>query len=76
MIAVLVMAYGGPDRIEDVQPYLLDVRGGRPMPAPALAEIRRRYELIGGQSPILHRTRAQAEALQRALDSSGGNLRT
>jgi len=76
MIAVLVMAYGGPDRIEDVQPYLLDVRGGRPMPAPALAEIRRRYELIGGQSPILHRTRAQAEALQRALNSLGGNLRT
>ena len=76
MIAVLVMAYGGPDRIEDVQPYLLDVRGGRPMPAPALAEIRRRYELIGGQSPILDRTRAQAEALQRALNSLGGNLRT
>jgi ferrochelatase len=76
MIAVLVMAYGGPDRIEDVQPYLLDVRGGRPMPAPALAEIRRRYELIGGKSPILDRTRAQAEALQRALNSLGGNLRT
>jgi ferrochelatase len=74
MIAVLVMAYGGPDRIEDVQPYLLDVRGGRPMPEPRLAEIRRRYELIGGQSPILDRTRAQAEALQRALDSQGVNL--
>ncbi len=71
---VLVMAYGGPDRIEDVEPYLLDVRGGRPLPPPAVAEIKRRYELIGGRSPILEHTRAQADGLQRALDSQGVNL--
>jgi len=76
MIAVLVMAYGGPDRIEDVEPYLLDVRGGRPLPPPGVAEIKRRYELIGGRSPILEHTRAQADGLQRALNSLGGNLRT
>lgn len=71
---VLVMAYGGPDRIDDVEPYLLDVRGGRPLPPPAVAEIKRRYQLIGGRSPILERTRVQAEALQRALDALGGGL--
>ena len=74
MIAVLVMAYGGPDRIEDVEPYLLDVRGGRPLPPPAAAEIKRRYELIGGRSPILEHTRAQADGIQRALDSQEVNL--
>ena len=30
MIGVLVMAYGGPDNIDEVEPYLLDVRGHRP----------------------------------------------
>jgi len=72
---VLVMAYGGPDRMEDVEPYLLDVRGGRPLPPPALAEIKRRYERIGGRSPILEKTQAQAEALQTALDRLGADMR-
>ena len=29
-IGVLLMAYGGPDSLDDVEPYLLDIRGGRP----------------------------------------------
>ena len=74
--AVLLMAYGGPDRMEDVEPYLLDVRGGRPLPPPALAEIKRRYGLIGGRSPILEHTRGQAAALQTALDAHAGGVRT
>ena len=64
---VMLMAYGGPNSLDDIEPYLLDVRGGRPMPAPFLAEIRHRYELIGGRSPILELTQAQACALQAAL---------
>lgn len=72
---VLLMAYGGPDRIEDIEPYLLDVRGGRPLQPPALAEIKRRYQLIGGRSPILEKTRAQAAALQAALDSLRADMR-
>jgi len=71
-IAVLVMAYGGPNRIEDVQPYLLDIRAGRPTPDSVVQEVRRRYELIGGRSPILEQTQAQADALQAALDQLGG----
>ena len=27
--AVLLLAYGGPDKLEDVPAYLLDIRGGR-----------------------------------------------
>ena len=64
---VMLMAYGGPDSLADVEPYLLDVRGGRPT-APALVEeVRHRYALIGGRSPLLELTRAQARALQQAL---------
>ena len=73
-VGVLVMAYGGPNRMDDVEPYLLDVRDGRPLPPPALAEIKRRYDLIGGRSPILEHTRAQADALRAALASAGDDL--
>ncbi len=66
-IGVLVMAYGGPSCLEDVEPYLLDVRGHRPTPADLVEEVRRRYAAIGGSSPILERTRAQANALAAAL---------
>ncbi|MGH2628764.1 MAG: ferrochelatase, partial [Anaerolineales bacterium] len=76
VIGVLVMAYGGPGRIEDVEPYLLDVRGGHSIPPPVLAQVKRRYQLVGGRSPILERTRAQANALQAALDSRGAGMRT
>ena len=65
--AVLVMAYGGPGRIDEVEPYLLDVRGGRPTKPQLVQEIRERYARIGGRSPILELTRAQAAAVARAL---------
>lgn len=65
--AVLLMAYGGPDTMADVEPYLLDVRGGRPISPEFLSEVRSRYERIGGRSPILDLTRAQAAGLARAL---------
>ena len=71
-LAVLLMAYGGPARLEDVEPYLLDVRGGRPMRPAAVAEIRERYRRIGGRSPILELTRAQAAALERRLNAGDG----
>ena len=66
-VAVLLMAYGGPGSLDDVEPYLLDVRGGRPTAAELVEEITRRYARIGGRSPILERTEAQALALGRVL---------
>jgi ferrochelatase len=61
------MAYGGPSSLEDVEPYLLDVRGGRPTSRELVEEIQHRYAVIGGRSPILEHTQAQATALERAL---------
>ena len=67
MIGVLLTAYGGPDSLDDVEPYLLDVRGGRPTPPPMLHEIRDRYALIGGRSPLRHWTERAAAALTARL---------
>ena len=67
-IGVLVMAYGGPDSLDDIEPYLLDVRGGRPTRPELVEEIRERYRLIGGRSPIRELTEAQAAALEAKLN--------
>jgi ferrochelatase len=66
-IPVLLMAYGGPNSLAEVEPYLMDVRGGRPTKPELVEEIRERYAQIGGRSPILELTEAQAAGLARAL---------
>ena len=75
MIGLLVMAYGGPDNLEQVEPYLLDVRGYRATAPEIVHEVRERYREIGGRSPILERTQAQADALQSALNEQGPDFR-
>jgi ferrochelatase len=71
MIGLLVMAYGGPDNLEEVEPYLMDVRGFRPTSPEIIHEVRERYREIGGRSPLLEQTREQAYALENALNSNG-----
>ncbi len=73
--SALLMAYGGPDSLADVPAYLLDVRGGRPTPPELVEEIKHRYEAIGGRSPLLDITRAQARALEDRLRVNGENVR-
>lgn len=68
MIGLLVMAYGGPNNLDEVEPYLLDVRGHRPTSQEIIHEVRERYREIGGRSPILEQTHMQAAALQAALE--------
>ena len=65
--ACLLLAHGAPERVEDVESYLSFVRGGRPASPEILKEVRHRYEAIGGSSPLLGWTRAQAEALEKLL---------
>ena len=76
MIGVLVMAYGGPKSLDEVIPYLMDVRGYRPTAPEIIHEVRERYRLIGGRSPILERTQAQADALEAALNTSGEEFKS
>ena len=67
--AVLLMAYGTPRRPEDIEAYYTDVRRGRPPTPELLADLVRRYAAIGGVSPLLERTEAQATGLHRALEA-------
>lgn len=64
---VLLLAHGSPDKLEDIPEFLLNVRGGRPLPEPMVKEIVRRYSLIGGGSPLLRLTTLQAEALAQLI---------
>jgi ferrochelatase len=61
------MAYGTPATPEDVEAYYTHVRRGRPPTPEQLADLRRRYDAIGGTSPLLARTREQAAGIQAAL---------
>ncbi len=74
-IGVLVMAYGGPNNLDEVERYVLDVRGFRPTSPEIVEEVRERYARIGGRSPILERTEAQARALAAALEGPGRPFR-
>jgi ferrochelatase len=67
-IGVLIMAYGGPNSLEELPGYLADIRTGRPTTPAVLEEISRNYREIGGRSPLLEITRKQAAAVIRRLD--------
>ncbi len=70
-IGVLLTAVGGPDSLDDVGPFLVDIRGGRPASPELVEEFRERYARIGGRSPLLGISNAQAKALETALQASG-----
>jgi ferrochelatase len=61
------MAYGTPATPDDVEAYYTHVRRGRPPTPEQLADLRRRYDAIGGTSPLLARTQEQAAGVQAAL---------
>jgi len=68
---VLLLAHGGPNSLEDLEPFLLHIRGGRPVTPHLLGEIRGRYRQIGGRSPLLGISRRQAQALEQELGTGG-----
>jgi ferrochelatase len=74
-LGILLMAHGSPDRLEDVPAFLQHIRGGRPTPQTLVEEIREHYRLIGGRSPLLDLTRAQAAALEERLNRDGRRFR-
>lgn len=69
--AVLLMAMGGPDCLENVEPFLRDVRGGRPTSPELVEEIRERYRVTGGRSPAVGITQEVARKLEQRLNESG-----
>ncbi|HEY8669351.1 MAG TPA: ferrochelatase [Terriglobales bacterium] len=64
--ALLLLAHGSPNSVDEVPDFLLRVTGGRPLPAEAIQEVKRRYELIG-RSPLTDLTLQQGELLAEKL---------
>jgi ferrochelatase len=65
--AVVLMAYGSPERLEDIPAYYADIRGGRPVRPELLAELTERYRRLGIEesnplNAITEKTRATLEA--------------
>ena len=65
--AILLLAHGAPESLDQIDEYLLNVRGGRPLAPHVVEEIRSRYAAIGGRSPLRELTEGQARALQALL---------
>lgn len=70
-IGILLMALGGPDSLESVEPFLKDVRGGRPTPPELVHEITERYRATGGRSPALAITKELSRRLEDRLNAAG-----
>jgi ferrochelatase len=69
-VAVVLMAYGSPDRIDDVPAYYADIRGGRPISPEHLAGLIDRYRRLGIEhsNPLNEITEATRAALEQELD--------
>ena len=65
---VLVMAYGTPGDREGVESYYTRIRHGQPPTPEQLADLVRRYDAIGGTSPLAERTAAQVDGIAAALE--------
>lgn len=67
---VLVMAYGTPTTPDDVEAYYTRIRHGRPPTPELLSDLQRRYNAIGGTSPLAQRTDAQVAGIALALEAA------
>ena len=73
--AVLLMAYGSPDRLDQVAAYYTDIRRGNPPSPELLDELVGRYRAIGGGSPLSRIVEAQRAALELELAARGRPVR-
>ncbi|HET9501193.1 MAG TPA: ferrochelatase [Marmoricola sp.] len=68
--AFLLVSFGGPEKPEDVVPFLRNVTAGRDVPDARLAEVGEHYQLFGGRSPINAQNR---ELLNAIVEDFAGN---
>jgi protoporphyrin/coproporphyrin ferrochelatase len=67
--AVLLLAHGTPETVEQVPEYLRNVVSGRPVPPHVVEEIQHRYALIG-RSPLTEITLEQARLVEEELNDT------
>ena len=71
--AVLLLAHGTPETVEQIPEYLRNVVSGRPVPQAVVEEIQHRYSLIG-KSPLTEITLAQARLVEAELAAKGERI--
>lgn len=71
---VILLAFGGADSPEAVEPFMTNLMGRKP-PAQVVEKVKARYQLIGGKSPLPETTRLQAKLLQEQLCAHGANYK-
>ena len=71
--AVLLLAHGTPETVEQIPEYLSNVTGGRPLPPEVIEEIQHRYALIG-HSPLTEITLEQGRLVEAELAASGERI--
>ncbi|OLF10280.1 ferrochelatase [Actinophytocola xinjiangensis] len=74
MDALLWLSFGGPDKPEDVRPFLENVTRGRGVPPERLDEVEHHYQSFGGVSPINQLNRTAIAATEAALAEAGLEL--
>ncbi|MDZ5661960.1 ferrochelatase [Nocardioides sp. S-58] len=72
--ALLVLSFGGPEKPEDVVPFLENVTRGRGIPRERLEQVGEHYFLFGGKSPINDQNRALIAALEKDFADQGIDL--
>ncbi len=68
--AVLLLAHGTPEKVEQIPEYLRNVVSGRPLPQHVIDEIQHRYSLIG-RSPLTEITQTQGRLVEAELAANG-----
>ena len=74
--ALLLVSFGGPERHEDVIPFLENVLRGRQVPRERMLKVAEHYYLFDGKTPINAQNRALIAALEREFAERGPRLRS
>jgi ferrochelatase len=72
--AVFLLGFGGPERPEEIRPFIAHVLKGRPVPPSRIETVAHHYEAIGGRSPYNDWTERQRAALEQRLAALGTPL--
>jgi ferrochelatase len=72
--AILLVSFGGPEKPDDVLPFLENVLRGKPVPRERLMEVAEHYYHFGGHSPINDQNRALKAAVEGELRTHGITL--
>ncbi len=72
--AILLVSFGGPEKPDDVLPFLENVLRGKPVPRERMLQVAEHYYHFGGKSPINGQNRALMEALEVELRANGIGL--